>query len=425
VTVIHERSAPGVRFTVLPSERAKTGTPIDLAGRILSFVYEDTEEKADKVTVELDNNDLSLFDRAELAGGALWEVSWGYPGTMSIPRRVVVRKLTGFQTLRLEALSLAVLLNREVKNRVFRDMTRGQAAAQIGRELGYDGPFLDVEEDGDVVPTLSQAGETDARFLRRLAARDHRLFYLDEDGFHFRERRPGREVAHVFTWHNDDRGEVLSINVESNLSARVSSVEVRGRDPMRKTTVTEKADKDSVERSTLAKVIEMVPKEKGRNYTVLEFTNQVESKRGTGPKTKGSAKREADARFKKAEAGTVKVNMSVVGDPTLRRGQLVEIRGIGRRLSGIYHVSEARHAVTAQSYTCDLKLRRDGFSAPVVAGTTQHGQPQGGRNVAAKPRPPGELEILEWVNQEAGPNVLVFRRGGEPLGGGDPEAKQK
>ena len=34
-------------------------------------------------------------------------------------------------------------------------------------------------------------------------------------------RKPARSVAHVFTWHNDDRGEILSLQVESNLSARI------------------------------------------------------------------------------------------------------------------------------------------------------------------------------------------------------------
>jgi phage protein D len=424
MTTIHDRSAPGVQVSALPSERAKTGTPIDLAGRILSFTYEDTEEKADKVTLELDNYDLSLFERAELAGGALWEVSWGYPGVMAAPRRVVVRKMTGFQTLRVEAHSLGVLLNRHVKTRVFRDMSRGQVAAQVGRELGYDGPFLDVEEDDEVTPTIAQAAETDARFLRRLAARDHRLFYIDEDGFHFRARRPARQISHVFTWHNDMRGEVMSINVESNLSARVGTVEIRGRDPMRKSTVSENADKDNVDRETLSKTTEVVPRERGKTFTLVEFMNEMVSVRPSAPTTKGKAKREAAARFRKAEGGTVKLTMSVVGDPTLRRGQLVELRGIGRRLSGIYHLGEARHAVTGQAYTCDLKLRRDGFSAPLVDGTTRHGQPQGGQKVNAKQRPAGELEPFEHVFEEAGPTLLLYRRAGEPLGGGDPEAKR-
>ncbi len=38
-----DRSAPGVRITALPSERAAAGVPLNLDGRILGFTFEDTE----------------------------------------------------------------------------------------------------------------------------------------------------------------------------------------------------------------------------------------------------------------------------------------------------------------------------------------------------------------------------------------------
>ena len=36
-----DRSAPGVRITLLESEKASSGEPVDLAGRIIGFTYED------------------------------------------------------------------------------------------------------------------------------------------------------------------------------------------------------------------------------------------------------------------------------------------------------------------------------------------------------------------------------------------------
>ncbi len=69
-----DRSAPGVRITTLASERAPAGVPINLDGRIPGFTYEDTALKADQASIQLDNFDLSLFDRSELAGGPVLEV---------------------------------------------------------------------------------------------------------------------------------------------------------------------------------------------------------------------------------------------------------------------------------------------------------------------------------------------------------------
>jgi hypothetical protein len=52
---IVDRSGPGVRITLLDNERAPSGEPLDLAGRIIAFTYEDAEKKADQVSLQLDN----------------------------------------------------------------------------------------------------------------------------------------------------------------------------------------------------------------------------------------------------------------------------------------------------------------------------------------------------------------------------------
>ncbi len=44
--------------------------------------------------------------------------------------------------------------------------------------------------------------------------------------------------THVLTWYSDPgRGDILSLNVESDLMRRVGRVEVRGRDPLRRSTL--------------------------------------------------------------------------------------------------------------------------------------------------------------------------------------------
>ncbi|MCA9529334.1 MAG: phage late control D family protein, partial [Myxococcales bacterium] len=210
---IVDRSAPGVRITLLPDEQAEGGEPLDLGGRIIAFTFEDAERKADQVSIQLDNFDLSLFDREDLAGGAVLEVSWGYPGNMAPPRRVVVRKLKGFTTLTLEGRATSVLMDRESKTRAFENMSRADVARAVAEEHGYEGTLVDVEDTGEVLEVINQTGETDARFLRRLASREEFEFYVDDGGFHFHERRQSAAPTHVFTWYADPgRGDVLAVN---------------------------------------------------------------------------------------------------------------------------------------------------------------------------------------------------------------------
>ena len=185
---IVDRSGPGVRITLLDNERAPSGEPLDLAGRIIAFTYEDAERKADQVSLQLDNFDLALFERAELVGGAPLEVSWGYPGNMAPPRRVVVKKLKGFQTLTIEGQATSVLMNREAKTRAWTNKSRSDVAKEIAAEHGYEGEFADVEDSSEVLDTINQTAETDARFLRRLAAREEFEYFVDDGGLHWRSR---------------------------------------------------------------------------------------------------------------------------------------------------------------------------------------------------------------------------------------------
>ena len=414
---IIDRSAPGVRITLLPDERAASGEPLDLGDRIIGFTFEDAERKADKVSLQLDNFDLSLFDRENLMGGAALEVSWGYPGNMAVPRRVVVKKLKGFTTLTIEGQATSVLLNREAKTRSWENVTRAEVARQVAEEHGHEGEFIDVDDTEEVFDVINQSGETDARFLRRLAAREEFEFYVDDGGFHFHERRQDAAPTHVFTWFADPgRGDVLSVNVESDLVKRAGRVTVRGRDPMQRTTIESSASNDTAVRSTLAEVVEVVDPETGS--TSLETRNATASVHPTSATTEGRARRESAARFRRAERATVKMSMRVVGDPTLHAKSIVELRGVSGLLSGKYYVTDVKHVVSSSGYTCDLKLTRDGQGQRA----RQLAREQRGERNTSRPRTDGELTQVEAVDPETGATRIEYRRDGRRIGHEDPEA---
>lgn len=418
-----DRSRPGVRITLLDHERAASGTPLDLSGRILSFTYEDAEKKADQVSIQLDNFDLTLFDRAELAGGAALEVTWGYPGNMAPPRRVVLKKLKGFQTLTLEGQATSILLNREAKTRSWTHKTRADVVKELAAEHGYEGSFLDVEATGQVVDTINQISETDARFLRRLAAREEFEFFIDDGGFHWRARNQASAPTHVLTWFSDPgRGDILSVSVESDLQRRVGRVEVRGRDPLAKTTLSSRSSSATVQRATLSSVLEVVDRETGE--TSLQERNATSSVHPTSSGNSAAASRESSARFRKAERESVKLALQIVGDPAMRAKRVVEVRGISSLLSGKYYVTNAKHVVSATGYIVDLKLTSDGTGARRGAGAAARGQTQGGeRNRAVQPAS-GALTELERFDAETGRSVVEYRRNGQLVGVEDPEARR-
>lgn len=417
MNTVLERSAPGIRLTLLADERAASGEPLDLGGRVIGFTFEDSERKTDKVSIQLDNFDLSLFDREDLTGGATLEVSWGYPGNMAVPRRVVVKKLKGFTTLTVEGQATSVLMNREAKTRSWENVTRAEVARQIAEEHGYSGELVDVGDTAEVLDVVNQTAETDARFLRRLAAREEFEFYVDDGGFHFHERRQDAAPTHVFTWYADPgRGDVLSVDVESDLVKRAGRVTVRGRDPMERATIESTASNSSSDRATLAEVIEVVDPETGA--TSLQTRNATASVHPTSAPTAGRASRESDARFRRAERATVKLSLRVVGDPALHAKSIVEVRGISGLLSGKYYVTEVKHVISSSGYTCDLKLTRDGQGQRA----RRLAQEQRGERNTSRARTDGEMTQVEVVDPETGSTRIEYRRDGRPIGAEDPEA---
>jgi phage protein D len=410
-----DRSAPGVRITTLTDERAPSGTPLALDGRILGFSYEDSALKADQASIQLDNFDLSLFDRPELAGGAVLELSWGYPGNMAPPRRVVVRKLKGFQTLTVEGQATSVLMNLQAKTRSWSGKRLSDVVRELAAEYGFIGEAADIGDTSEVLEAVHQSSETDARFLRRLAAREEFEFFVDDSGFRWRARNQAPAPTRVLTWYSDPgRGEVMSVNVESDLVRRVGRVDVKGRDPLAKAPIAVSANSDTVPRSTLGELVEVVDPETGS--TSLQQRNATVSAHSTAATTPEAAKREAEARFRAAERDTVKLSLQVVGDPTLRAKTIIEVRGISKALSGKYYVAEAKHVINASGYVVDLKLTRDGLGSTEKAVRPQGGQPNRGA-----PTPSGAMKTIEVVDPERGGTRVEFRRGDSVIGAEDPE----
>lgn len=416
---IIDRSGPGVRITLLPDEKSSSGEPLDLGNRIIGFTFDDAERKADKLSLQLDNFDLALFDSEELMGGAVLEVSWGYRGNMAPPRRVVVKKIKGFTTVSIEGTALSALMNRESKTRCWENVSRSDVARELAEEHGFQGEFLDIEETEEVFDVINQTSETDARFLRRVASREEFEFYVDQGGFHFHERRQDVAPTHVFTWYADPgRGDIISLSVESDLMKRAGKVTVRGRNPITRTTVESTASNDTVDRATLGEVVEVVDPESGS--TSIETRNATASVHPTSASTEGRASRESEARFRRAERSSVKLSMKVVGDPTLHAKSIVEVRGISGLLSGKYYVTDIKHVISSSGYVCDLKLVRDGKGRRARKLARQ----QQGEHNSSRPRNDSQPTQVELVDPETGQTQIEYRQDGRRIGYEDPESGQ-
>lgn len=407
--IVQARTEPTIFVKVQPE--GSTGSRVDLSTKVLSLVYEDCEGKADKLVLTVDNWDLANFDDPVWRKGNLLEVSWGYPGDMAPTRQVVIQKVTGFQTLNVEAHATSVLMNKVTRCRTFENVRRSDVVHTIAEQHGYRANRQDIEDTVHVLPAITQARVTDAQLLRSLANREGFEFYVDFEGLHFHKRRLGQRPTRVLRWFTPPEvGEILTINIDNDVTAKPGAISVRGRDPLHKKDIDERGSNAETQRDSLAPVIEIVDPESGR--TRLERRNVSEDIRSTTEPTSATAKRSADAGYRQAQHLTVELSATVIGDPSFLAKTVVELQGISQRLSGKYYVKEAKHKVDA-GYVMELACLRDGHSE--VGGTPSKGKPNRGD---AHDNDPNALEPIEVVDKETGRTHIEYHdRRGRPAKG--------
>lgn len=341
--------------------------PLDISDRVTQMTFEDTEKKADKLTLTIDNFDLTTFDSSLFQQGNVIEFTWGYAGVYAPVRSAIIKKTKGGAVVNVEAYEKSVLMNRDTRSRVWENMKRSDVAREIARENGFSSDdVLQIDDTKIVFPFISQARMTDAQFLRHLANKEGFEWFVDFEGFHFHERRLDQKPIKKFIYYTDpDAGDIIGIpTVEETSVAKRGRVRVQGRNPMEKTTHDVAADEStetnkveatkliSVGGQGLVKVTAYSPGAPAANVANEEVlpTSQTDE---------AAATREAQGRYKRSRVNSVKVNFNAIGDPLMVGKSMFELEGIGEAYSGLYYAEKVRHTL-GSGYTMTIEGKRSG-----------------------------------------------------------------
>lgn len=343
--------------------------------QVLSFKYTDAERKTDTCEITVDNSDLLQFDDPVWRKGGKIQVSWGYPGAMAPERTCVITSVKGFKELKIEANAESVLMNQIAKQRVFEGKTLSQIAEIIAEEYGYGSDVRFIDDTGEVIEIVTQANLTDAQFLRERASEAGFEFYIDFDGFHFHERRLGEPPARTLHYFTDPNiGDFVGDpTIENDLTARPGRVVVRGRNPRTREDIEATADNTTdSNRTTLTHIVDVPDPETGA-ITEVERRVAQEQTVTTADETSTRATRRARGRYRRTQQVAVKMKAKIVGDPVLLAKTIVQIVGMGQRLSVKYYLEEVVHNLEPGGYTCDLKLVSDGHGGHSTTSTQAQG----------------------------------------------------
>ena len=453
---------------VLVTNAGGDGEPLpDGVSRVMSFEYKDDERRADTLKLTINNEDLSNFDDPAWKKGNRMTVRWGYPGRMAPARQLIITKVTGFRQLTIEARAESVLMNRIIKCRLFENKKISTVVAEVASENGFSAEVQDIDDTEVVMPSIQQARLTDAQFLRRMANREGFEFYVDFDGFHFHRRRVEQRPVRRYRYYTDPSvGEIVNITIENDITAKPARVRVRSRNPMEgedndstadtsgggeltqvldfdeeagRTRVVfrdsqgrrfatrddaakarEEGSEPMLVRNQLTSVLELLDRGSARSDTEA---NAAQETTEPNSETDGSAvRREANARQRRHQQTAIKMKMDVVGDPLQFAKTVIQLEGVGQRLSVRYWVKSVTHKL-GPGYMMNLECVSDGHGGHSVtsraargielidAGPAQRGRrnrqngPEGGET-------DGETDELTQVldfDEETGRTRVVYR----------------
>ena len=400
-------------FQVRAFPQGKGAQILDLTGRVTTFEYLDHTSKADRLSLTVDNHDLGNFDDPIWRKDTALQVAWGYNGNMSETRRCIITEVRGGLRLSIVALEQSAIMHMIKKCRVWKGLTLRQLADRLEAEYapllgGAKGKYSKPEDqtltDADkiVITHAQQAAESDAHFLARLARKYGATFSTSATGhIQFHEINLKTPPVKTITWRGGD-GNWMEFDVENNIAVLIGAATVKGIDTLTKTKVEHTANNDTTKRDGLMPVVEvlslivaddgvthydMVPVSSGSKPTpsmglgdmfnglvaALTGSSSVENTEAHEAGTE-QVKVKADSKYKASQRGTIKLTGTLIGDPKVRAKQILLVQGLGKRLSGRYHIVQARHHISQQGK----------YTVVFVAKTDGHGGYGNGNNVPSK-----------------------------------------
>jgi len=358
--------------------------PTELSDRILALTYNDKARGADTCKLTVDNADMSMIDEPRFAEGQKLIVQWGYPHQMSAARKVEIKTITGWLQLSISCVDDGAATSiAHARSQSWPSATEYEVAAEIARRLGFRAEDSTAIEEpaGTIRRPITQAAETDAAFLNRLADRVDAVFRISGGRFYFRPQALAAAPAFVFTYRSSLRGDFAghpslkkgTLGIPGRVTRRGRSTRdrrnVRGSagndtDTTRTTLGEETVVRDPGERSATTSPEARAAADGDALFAFLtdqpENTTLDESLPSTAD-SDAEAQQAAQNRFRRAERRAIEMTWPLVGVPLLTADTVVRGLGFSERIAGNYLVTEVTHNV-GKSYVSQCKVKRNAQS---------------------------------------------------------------
>lgn len=367
-------------FTPLLLAKVDGQDASDLIRYIMRCEIDEDERKDTEVVLDFShtnppnvNFEGSLIEDPRLQNGAKWVIRWGYFDDMSEPLSMVVSHFepefegTGNLPLRVILNSLGTRARRDSSPHNWGRVNSSDVARQIADKYNLR---HDIQESNDRRSTafVQPADKNDMRYLQELAARINFVCYVDNESLVYRENLARTNPIMELAWYyGDPTTRLLTFRPEVK-EPRAQRSRAAGSD-----------DDDGKANAEDAEVSDQPGL--GTHVRSDATSRSIFNRPGSSPSAcvEPTPEPEPRARRRVAQAEQHKVLeeantgfIEAIGTPLLRRDRNVTLTGVGRQLSGVWHLSTSKHVLTDVSYLVSATVKRGASQEP--------GRPQDHKN---------------------------------------------
>ncbi len=226
-------------------------------------------------------------------------------------------------------------LHRGKKTQTFANKKVSDVVSQIAGDAGLQ---ADVDTTKVTHPHIWQNSQTDMEFLRGRAQRLNYFLYADDQKLYFKKTPPSSGAAVEVTWGRDLR------NFRPRVSAahQVNEVVVRSWDPKKKEAVEGKATSPTSTQNQGG------ISDGGGSVAKKAFSAAETMVVGYPEITTDEAAEIAQGLLDRLHDRFVQAEGVCVGNPNVKAGAVVDIKGVGTRFSGSYVVTQATHTFSTE-----------------------------------------------------------------------------
>jgi phage protein D len=237
-------------------------------------------------------------------------------------------------------------LRRGRRTRAFLQMKDSQIAEQVASTLELQPQVTDTSVVHDYV---LQNNVSDIDFLAERARRIHYEVVVDDRTLHFRPVANHLAETIAVEYMRD----LKWFNVRMSTVRQVSDVTVRGWNPGSQEAILGVA-------SVGAETTKMKGTKLGPEIAEEAFGAFSDATVDVPVASQTEADQIAEARFNALALELTSGEGEIVGEPTLRAGNTIDLRGLGTRFSGLYYVTKAEHRLAPDvGYVTRFDVRRN------------------------------------------------------------------